>query len=288
MREVAVLDLPLPHDFVSGAATAAYQVEGAASQDGRGPSIWDAFSHLQPSCIKTVATLCHCDLHPELQTRYGGMLNTAEFQADFVNYAGLCFARFGDRVKQWIIFNEPYIISTYGFIAGIILSHTAAVQAYATDFLRIQAGSISIVMNGGYYEPYDIGSIADRAAAHRTVEFYIGWFGDPIYFGADQPSCMRTQLGTRLPEFPVGERNLIRRTAPVNSFYGMNHYTSQYARARTTDPDEDDLTGNAEEPPVSSNGVEIGALSGVPRLRVIHSQFRKLLNWLWARYQRPV
>ena len=34
-----------PSDFLWGAATAAYQVEGAASEDGRGASIWDTFSH---------------------------------------------------------------------------------------------------------------------------------------------------------------------------------------------------------------------------------------------------
>jgi len=32
-------------DFLWGAATAAYQIEGAANEDGRGPSIWDTFSH---------------------------------------------------------------------------------------------------------------------------------------------------------------------------------------------------------------------------------------------------
>jgi beta-glucosidase len=32
-------------DFLIGAATAAYQIEGAAHEDGRGPSIWDTFSH---------------------------------------------------------------------------------------------------------------------------------------------------------------------------------------------------------------------------------------------------
>jgi beta-galactosidase len=37
--------LVFPEDFVWGAATAAYQVEGAAGADGRGPSIWDTFSH---------------------------------------------------------------------------------------------------------------------------------------------------------------------------------------------------------------------------------------------------
>jgi beta-glucosidase len=34
-----------PSNFVWGAATAAYQIEGAADEDGRGTSIWDTFSH---------------------------------------------------------------------------------------------------------------------------------------------------------------------------------------------------------------------------------------------------
>src|SRR5579872_667668 len=33
-----------PPDFVWGAATAAYQIEGAAHEDGRGESVWDRFS----------------------------------------------------------------------------------------------------------------------------------------------------------------------------------------------------------------------------------------------------
>ena len=35
----------LPAGFVWGAATAAYQIEGASTEDGRGPSVWDTFSH---------------------------------------------------------------------------------------------------------------------------------------------------------------------------------------------------------------------------------------------------
>jgi beta-galactosidase len=34
-----------PTDFVWGAATAAYQIEGAVNADGRGRSIWDTFAH---------------------------------------------------------------------------------------------------------------------------------------------------------------------------------------------------------------------------------------------------
>ena len=32
-------------DFVWGAATAAYQIEGAAYEDGRGESVWDVHCH---------------------------------------------------------------------------------------------------------------------------------------------------------------------------------------------------------------------------------------------------
>jgi beta-glucosidase len=36
-----------PQGFLWGSATASYQVEGAVNEDGRGPSIWDTFSHTE-------------------------------------------------------------------------------------------------------------------------------------------------------------------------------------------------------------------------------------------------
>ncbi|XP_023530952.1 beta-glucosidase 12-like [Cucurbita pepo subsp. pepo] len=41
-----------PQGFVFGTASSAYQYEGAANTDGRGPSIWDTFTHKYPGKIK--------------------------------------------------------------------------------------------------------------------------------------------------------------------------------------------------------------------------------------------
>lgn len=43
-NNAASLEQAFPHGFIWGAATAAYQIEGAVHEDGRGESIWDRFS----------------------------------------------------------------------------------------------------------------------------------------------------------------------------------------------------------------------------------------------------
>lgn len=380
-HDLPVENLPLPRDFAWGTATAAYQIEGGASQDGKGKSIWDVYSHLDPSrtngenadvtCdhynrmpddidlmhslgvdvyrfsiawsrviplggrndpvnekgvafysnlidrllarnIQPVVTLYHWDAPQAIYERYGAMLNTDEFRADFERYARLCFERFGNRVKKWVTFNEPYISSIFAHLNGtlapghcreagtdtktepwrvghtLILSHASVVGMYAEKFQPSQAGEISVVLNGHFYEPYNASNPADVDAAERRMVFYIGWFGDPIFLGKDYPKEMRSYLGSRLPEFSAEEKDLLRRTAPINAFYGMNHYSTKYARALPEPPAEDDWTGNIEESAVNSEGKEIGPVSGLGWLRVAPEGFRKLLSWVWKRYHLPI
>lgn len=43
--------MPFQKDFVWGAATASYQIEGGWDADGKGLSVWDVYSH-QPGNVK--------------------------------------------------------------------------------------------------------------------------------------------------------------------------------------------------------------------------------------------
>ncbi|KAK8693830.1 hypothetical protein V6N13_071398 [Hibiscus sabdariffa] len=148
-----------PPGFVFGSATTAYQVEGAASQDGRTPSIWDTFTHAgyangatgdvavdqyhkYKEDVKIMAemsldaysfSISWSRLIPRIQPHVT-LTHTDLPQAledeyggwlnprivkDFTAYVDACFREFGDRVSYWITVNEPNVFALGGYDQGV-------------------------------------------------------------------------------------------------------------------------------------------------------------------------
>ena len=57
--------------------------------------------------ITPMVTLYHFDLPQALQDQFDGWLNRTMIDL-FNDYAKFCFEAFGDRVRWWITFNEPW------------------------------------------------------------------------------------------------------------------------------------------------------------------------------------
>jgi len=245
-------------------------------------------------------TLYHWDLPLALEMQHDGWLNP-NIADWFANYAAVCFEHFGDRVKHWITLNEPWCAAVLGYglgvhapgrvsadepyIAGhnLMRAHGKAVQVYRDKFQH-QRGQIALSNNCDWREPLSEHP-ADKAAAQRSLEFFLGWFADPVYFG-DYPAVMREMLGKRLPEFSEEEKAQLKGSA---DFLGLNHYTTMLVADAGTGPVEINVRGNggmAEDQAV--------LLSEDPTWKqtsmgwnVVPWGFRKLLKWIDQRYDSP-
>jgi len=215
---------------------------------------------LLASGIRPLVTLYHWDLPQSLEDEYGGWLGRGVVE-DFEHFAATCFALFGDRVKDWITFNEPWCSTVLGYANGemapgrsvapatepylaahhIILSHARAVRRYRAEFLEAQGGRIGITLNMDWREPLTASS-ADRAAAQRALDWQLGWFADPIWRG-DYPESMRRRCGERLPAFTPEERQLVRGSS---DFFGLNHYSTAYASAPEGQAETRSMWGNLQ------------------------------------------
>lgn len=67
--------------------------------------------------LTPLATLWHWDTPMNLETELGGWLS-AKMEVPFAQYADICFARFGDRVKNWLTLNEPMTVALNGYDYG--------------------------------------------------------------------------------------------------------------------------------------------------------------------------
>ncbi|KAL2818835.1 hypothetical protein BJX63DRAFT_418995 [Aspergillus granulosus] len=273
----------------------------------------DFIDELLQNGITPFVTLFHWDVPQALEDRYGGMLNQEKFVPDFVRYARVCFERLGPKVRHWITFNEPGVYSLAGYAAGVhaparssfrdlneegdsstepfIVSHTELVahgyvsKLYREEFKPQQQGTIGITLHGNWSEPYDEEDPRDQEAAERAREFEIAWFADPLYKTGDYPASMRAQLGDRLPRFTPEESKLV---LGSSEFYGMNSYTTFFVQHKDTPPDINDHKGNVHIHDTNSKGISRGEESDTAWLRMAPGGFRKLLNWIWKRYQMPI
>src|SRR5690606_28421603 len=111
----------------------------------------DLIDELLKADIVPWVTLYHWDLPLALQLENDGWLGTS-LPDYFAAYADLCFERFGERVKNWITLNEPWVASILGYGQGVfapgristsepylaghhfILAHAKAVHIYRNKY----------------------------------------------------------------------------------------------------------------------------------------------------------
>lgn len=81
----------------------------------------DFYDRMTDACLKLGiepwATLYHWDLPQKLEER-GGWTNR-DIVSWFSEYADLCSRKFGDRIKHWMILNEPGGFTALGYLAGL-------------------------------------------------------------------------------------------------------------------------------------------------------------------------
>ncbi|KAF7824488.1 vicianin hydrolase-like [Senna tora] len=197
-------------------------------------------------------TLFHWDVPQALEDEYGGF-RSRKIVNDFREYADFCFKTFGDRVKNWVTVNEPYIFIVRGYDIGtlapgrcsnyagnctagdsatepyivghhLLLSHAAAVKLYKNKYQVSQRGLIGITLVTHWFVP-KTESAADREAASRALDFWFGWHADPIVYG-DYPESMKSLVGDRLPKLTKAESKDVKGSY---DFVTVNYYTANYA-----------------------------------------------------------
>ncbi|KAL5277652.1 LCT.2 family protein [Megaselia abdita] len=308
----------IPNNFSIGVSTAAFQIEGGWNEGGRGPSIWDTFTHNFPDKVKDKAnadvacdsyhkfdkdlkalvnlkvnhyrfsiswtrilfngdnstfnqkgvdyynyvidkliehkitplvTMMHYDIPEELMA-LGGMTNF-EFVSYFETYASNLFMLFGDRVKNWITFNEPidYCMNGYGTgtdppaivksgiadylcIQNTLKSHAVAYRLYREKFYPTQKGRIGISLSTQFY----FSKTNDVSAVNRAMQYKLGFLAHAIYskvggfpeFLVEEiasNSLRENRVRSRLPQFNEHWKNMIRGSA---DFLGLNYYSTRY------------------------------------------------------------
>jgi len=194
--------------------------------------------------IKPFPTLYHWDLPQALQDE-GGWANR-DIIGHFTTYAETVVRALGDRVKDWLVFNEPWVFTFLGYVVGIHapgirdratgmramhitnLAQTSAVRAMRAIGTARSIGT-AFSMSGIY--PYTDGE-ADRAAAERQWGFSNDWFLRPIMKGQYPAAYLDMEAALKEADVRPGEAESLKE--PLD-FIGVNLYSRIIAAAN---PDE--------------------------------------------------
>jgi beta-glucosidase len=218
---------------------------------GRGPAnqrALDAYGELIDGLlgagIRPFPTLYHWDLPQALED--AGGWPERDTAARFAEYAALVVRALGDRVPGWMIFNEPHIFTTLGYLLGIHAPGRRDRDAFlrATHVVNLAQGeaframkserpglSVGTAFNMSPCEPASDGD-ADRAAAERWHALVNYWFLQPALRGG-YPDAF--QGGPPLERMGVRDGDLALLRAPLD-FLGINLYTRTLVRANPDDP----------------------------------------------------
>ncbi|HLC28415.1 MAG TPA: GH1 family beta-glucosidase, partial [Dehalococcoidia bacterium] len=194
--------------------------------------------------IRPFPTLYHWDLPQALQ-HVGGWANR-DIIGHFTKYAETCIESLGDRVKHWMVFNEPWVFTFLGYIVGIHapglrdramgmramhivnLAHASAIRAMRSVGTAEAIGT-AFSMSAAY--PYTE-SEEDRAAAERQHAFSNDWFLRPLMGGGYPRAYVDQDRALAEMDIQPGDDAAIK--APLD-FIGINLYTRTIA---ANNPDE--------------------------------------------------
>ncbi|KAF4390884.1 hypothetical protein F8388_005697 [Cannabis sativa] len=267
----------------------------------------DLINELLANGIKPFVTLFHFDTPLALEKDYAGWLSP-KIVKDYSDYANFCFKTFGDRVKYWVTINEPnsFTMNAYNFgtfapgrcskhagncTAGnsatepyiaahhLLLAHANGVKIYREKYQAQQKGKIGITIVTHWFEPKHK-TTADQRAASRALDFFFGWFAQPVTFG-HYPLTRN-----RLPKFTPAESKLLKGSL---DFLGLNYYTSNYAEAAPlTSIHNQSYSGDRQATlTADKNGIPIGTPTALGWLFIYPQGIRKLLLHLKEHYNNP-
>ncbi|CAL9078619.1 unnamed protein product [Musa textilis] len=252
--------------------------------------------------IQPYVTLYHWDLPYFLHESMGGWLSEKIVQY-FALYAEACFEKFGDRVKHWITINEPRQTAVNGYGYGLfapgrcenssaepylaahhqLLAHAAAVAVYRKKFKGAQGGVIGLTIDCEWAEPFS-DKLEDKIAADTWLDFQLGWYLDPIYYG-DYPLAMRERVGDLLPKLSEADKELLHN---ATDFVGLNHYTTRFVAYAENQRDIHFYQVQESERIAKwQSGEPIGQRAASEWLYAVPWGFQKVLNYIAKRYDNP-